>query len=1483
MSTISSQPRKALSGHAHPRSSNAATHDKQTITVLNVRFLLITLGLLVVLCPAAYFWNRYQVRRMSDELLARAAEFEQQKKWMSALKYADQYRRLHPHDPQAHIRMATIYDHVAKDARSKARAVALFDRALGLAPKEQHPELLKRHAELSLDMRRFRVAREQADRLLALNPDSVDGKRIRAIALYRQHLADGSVSETDAVAALEKARAVAPGDPTLAITLAGIYRQNRNDPEQANGVIEQMLDAAPRNSNALLAAAGYRAEYDLPGSDELVSRAVKVEPDNYTVRLAAAEGASRRWREARERDDDKQAQMHYDAAVAHYEHAIEIRPRTNLAYLALGRLQSENNERGRSLTTFEQGLRKVGGSDWDLKLALVQAQLADGKLDQAGGTLADLDALLAERRPRLSQRAALRATSQLGILRGRLLWSRQRPLEAMSVLERVVAAETAARMPGEDVTQHTNALELLGRVYASAGRWDQAAMTYEQATTLRPSETTYHLVAAEAWARAGQPASAINHYETAIRMAEEPPPPWVNQARRALIRSRLQIHGWLPADERSANIKMARDQLLAARKADDNSWELAMLEVDFVLLQSQQAGVEISDEQRGHIVKRLQTVERQAADQVGVWRALTRSYARMGLKEDADRTLERVRRLSQDDPRAYTVLHAQTLVQREQFQEAERALRQRLQSTPPDRQASLVLQLVNVLLQSQQTDEAREELARLCKLQPNNVRLLEQFFDLTLDTNADSAEARWAELEPWMQRLARADGGGRTYWKYYEARRLMDRSSSTRDASFAEASRLQTDIEARRPSWPKAFLLKAMLAGRDGRADAAIEAMKKVIRLGDQRIGNFQRLIELLYIQQRFVEADQYLARLQRTLPLSRGLTSLAISVAVGRQDWDEAVVRAKQRVDRFPDDPMARVWLGQTLLLSGQQEQAETTLREAVELAPADVRTWNGLFSFYVRTQRVEDARETLDELVENVDLPEAQQAFVLGQGCELLGDRDAARDHYRRAAELEPRSVTVHSRWAAFLLREDVGAAEQALRHVLRLAPDTPAVRRALAVVLATRPGDEGWQEAQQLLNQESAEGLDVRDQRLKAMLLARRPDPAERQQAREILEALVQGAGKASPIDRLLLARLYEAEGQLRAARSQYTTLVGTSEPDPDHVANFIGFLLRHERYVGDADVYLRQLEQREPGSFRSVALRASWLRESGRDAEIKKLIEPFAEQLLARDLDDETKAAVLLQVANLYSSLDLHGDAEPYFRQYVDQVPAAYGRLALCLAYQDRTRDAVRLCVEQLQTAENTAAGLIALSTVMVLAPESEEANRLAEPVLAEGVEDHGQDVRVLTAVATLRQMQQRYAEARRLYDRALTIDPNHLTTINNLASMLAERPESRSEARQLVQRALRLAPHNAGLHDTMGMVSFHDGDVDEAVDFLSRAVGKTDSDPRFRFHLALAHQKKGQTQEARREFQQAMKGDIDTQLLTPMERDLLKDLQTALGE
>ena len=119
-----------------------------------------------------------------------------------------------------------------------------------------------------------------------------------------------------------------------------------------------------------------------------------------------------------------------------------------------------------------------------------------------------------------------------------------------------------------------------------------------------------------------------------------------------------------------------------------------------------------------------------------------------------------------------------------------------------------------------------------------------------------------------------------------------------------------------------------------------------------------------------------------------------------------------------------------------------------------------------FLRTEQRDQARDTLAKLTESAKLSDAELAFVLAQGLELLGDLKGAEENYRKAERLAPDNVAVQRRLVAFLLRNDPSQAKLSASHLLEMSPESGEARRSLATVLAASGKDSDWREAMQLL---------------------------------------------------------------------------------------------------------------------------------------------------------------------------------------------------------------------------------------------------------------------------------------------------------------------------------------------------------------------------------------------------------------------------------
>jgi tetratricopeptide (TPR) repeat protein len=716
-----------------------------------------------------------------------------------------------------------------------------------------------------------------------------------------------------------------------------------------------------------------------------------------------------------------------------------------------------------------------------------------------------------------------------------------------------------------------------------------------------------------------------------------------------------------------------------------------------------------------------------------------------------------------------------------------------------------------------------------------------------------------------------------------------------------------------RPAWPPAHLLLAIVAERQGRIDRAIEACQQALRLGERRTRVYEQLIQLLYAKSRFSEAEEYLAQLREQIPSSEGLSSMEISLATQAGDMKRALAAAQRGVESRPQDPMARVWLGQVQLASGQTEDAEQTLLAAVKAASTDARAYNALFDFYLRTNKSPQAIQVLEDLEKNVAMSAAERAFVFAQAHERLANtekKDAAehlkkaREEYGEAQRLAPDNIAVLERRAAFLFPRDPKEAEAVLRRLLEVEPKSLSARRMLATLLAARGGEKEWQESQSLLETPAVQST-VAEQRLQASLLARRGGKDNFAKARGLLDKITADAKQSVPDDFVLLGQILEAEGRVDAARQQYQAVANRAEAAPAHIAQYVDFLLRHDGGA-EAAAWLEKLLQRQPDDLRAIALRARWLNVQQRAAEIEPAVEAAAERLLkkaaetnpakagseqatvgndgpedGRKMQAAREAAVFQQIGDIYMAAEQYAAAERWYRRLIQSAPTRYAPLVIALQRQNRLNEAAAVCIEAAKT-DASAQPAIVLATAFGIGQPTAADFEIAEPLFAKTLESHPDNVELLNTIAGVRVMQRRLDDAIALYRRIVATKPKDVFALNNLATVLAEKAETRQEAIRAIDSAIDVAGQLPALLDTKGTILILDGKAGDAIPLLKEATMAAEVDSRFLFHLALAYDGAGKGDDAKTTLKKARDRKLAQQILTPTDRRLLDELEKKLG-
>jgi tetratricopeptide (TPR) repeat protein len=622
--------------------------------------------------------------------------------------------------------------------------------------------------------------------------------------------------------------------------------------------------------------------------------------------------------------------------------------------------------------------------------------------------------------------------------------------------------------------------------------------------------------------------------------------------------------------------------------------------------------------------------------------------------------------------------------------------------------------------------------------------------------------------------------------------------------------------------------------------------------------------------------------------------------IFAAQSKWEKAAGACKKATALDPNDIRpyrlaAKVWIA-----ADQPDKAVPDLRKAAatkvsidesdrkydaKLAPDDPIALGKLFFHYVQNKQTAEARETLDQVAKNENLDKVQQASLLAFGYEQLGDKKQAETNYRKAARLGVKNPAAQVQLAAYLLGTPSAAnrseAKQLLEKVHKESPDFAPARRLLAGLFVAGGGEQAWQDARRLLEETGKDGLVTdQDRHLEAIVLSRRGGKENLDKARQILETLVADPKKAADADRRLLAGLYEAAGNVEAARRQYLKLVTREKVDPadiaayiNDIAAYINFLLRHDLF-DEADAELKKL----PDDLSMAALRAQWLRAKGQPDKIEPLLEPLADKFVKKlPTDSRAKAKFLFDVGNLYSSLDQHKAAERWYRRLVAMQPKRYPSLVGSLAQQGRMKEALDLCHEAAKTDASALPAITAAAALLAGKPSAEDFAR-AEPLLSKAAADHKDDASLLSALASVRVVQQRLDEATGIFRQALALKPDDVAALNNLATLLAESPEHRKEALQHIDQAIEIAGPQPGFLDTKGMILVFENKPADAVPLLEQAAASPLADPRYHFHLAVAYDRAGQAEKARAAFHTARKNRLDRQILTPKDQMLLTELE-----
>jgi tetratricopeptide (TPR) repeat protein len=1505
---------------------------------LSLPVLLLTIVAVPLLAGALYFIHSWRLSSLSHGLLALAAVEEGKENWLKAAEHLDRYLRIQPTDARASARLALDFSKFAAKSGAQQRAIELCYRALSAGETDDSREVRVALASHLLLAGRYLEAEREAQ--VILNETAEDPTAVRVLALayfaqWRNGAIDASrLNELHILRHMEAASGLNPKDVVLTQALAALYLEHpkvvhvdwpesneASRKEKAREAFEVLVNSSPNDALAYLARYDYRTSQQIDGAEEDLKAALRLAPEDPQVLMTAASAALRQAQMAAEAEADKAEQLNrFHAARDLYRVLVrgEVAGGQVDSHVGLGDAHRGAGESDEAIAAWNQGLKAVSQPTAHVVL---HSRIADilvetNRHSEAATSLDRIDALLADIDASVSRDARSALMQAQDLRRGSWHLQKSEPLVALPHLQRVVSRQVTDERTATAVAFGWNQL---GRAFAMLGEWDESAVAFDQAVLLQPKTMMYRLAAAQAWLQVNRPDLAIDRIE--VILSNQP----TVEAWFLMARAEFTLQRQMAKSERSW------DRFLSALGALKNSpvaqsgigeaWRIDLLEAQYLSMRSLDGDID-KDQVRNAVLAGFEKYP----DKSTYWLQGIPLLEQSSLPMEADKALAEMRNGGHSSLDV-TIARARLSSLRKKFAEGMGELESAMPSTRAEDLQRLRQELMQIAVSAGATDKVKDLLQRELSERPHDLNVMRTLTEIDLLRKDMSAVAK-REVQ------LKAMGSVGAFWaRYFATLRKLANAKGSHDPVLQEALREQAKLAAIRPQWPQVHVLRGMIEQQLNHLELAAAAYEQAVELGASDVTLYERLIFVLDRLNRSADVEKYLSLYEAQAPLSQRLTEVASSHQLKR-DPAQAVLMARQAVDKDPDNVESRLWLARLLMTAGGNEaeksEAEFHFKQAVEKSPKDLKAWSGLFSYYLRKNDRAAATSTLEDMSDKAQLDSNERSFVVAQGYELLGDWETAISHYREAAKLAPKNAVIQVRLANVLLRKDPSLAKVHLRRAVVLDPSLSQARRMLAVVLASSGVEADMREAETLLSEvKNGAIIATEDQRLRALLLAQQGGADRVDRAVRILEEIIAKGKGVVPGDRVVLSQLYEhqaariaspneSNARYKQAREQLFALAALSDATPVHLIAMSEFSLRRgdtaeaQRWAAKADgrlteakapdaettlqltgllvrlrdferadYWVNKLEGKPEYTIRSLALRANLLHVQGKVEELEKLLADEGRRHFAAAKSPEDAMKLARSLGDICSSVQNYVEAERWYRELADRDPDQVAPLILAIAQQKRVDESIQLCLSKNESASSPRFAALAASILAETGAVNGTAER-AEPMIQAALSKHSHDATLLNSVAMLRLVQERYEDAIPLFREVIKLNPKNVAAMNNLAMILAEVPTQRAEAIRIVDQAIEAVGQHPGLLDTKGAILVYEGRSTDALPLLEIATQGIDVDPRHRFHLAAAYRDLGQVDRAREQLEQAMNSQLENTILTNTDRRLLTEIRDSLS-
>ena len=1509
----------------------------------NWKAALVTLVTLLVLAPCVFFLHRMQVGRLEQHLLGGIESAKSSGDQDQTITRLNRYLVYQPEAPKQKVELTELLADPKNPKLPPEALIPLIYQAISAC--EQHSELEDKlpslREKLLENLSQSMRTGEAVEQVAKLAKEELDPELDKKLALLRYRglivagedpsigrLLPGTAAwianqcKLDPVDHLQVAIKELKGDVGLTAMLGNacvidpskLVRSNlgKLDKQELESFIlrklSEMIERHGDDPDAWLVDYQILSRIDSKKAGQDIATALEKFPDKTAILQQAAVhkmgvifGAKRNGREESLGNELQET----EGILKKIKNGSGTR--SPFTYSSLSELALVKGEKEKAIQFLEDGLRVCEPPLVDLRLRLAQIYNQFNDSDMALDALKKADEALRQDSPRLN---AVQQTEFARAIKQQWLeyYNAQGNLVAVNEQLESLLVSTAS----SDTNTELGIQAFAAESYRKIGYWDRASACYLRALALAPKNDTLRRGAAESLLKSNRTPDAIKQFEL---IQNKLPEDWMQLALLQMLVQRTDLSfddaQWKPIQ---VAIDRARETAVAGGQTTDltNLIEVIQAELDVRKTTPSMRTEKIAEWKP----KLLEMVHADPSHEF-LLKNITNLLGTWGEIESADQ----VRKISLERNPQSLEAHferAKELANSGQVKQALDYLVERLQDYPENTGLN---QFIVGLLQIDETLGPRVE--KMLDACGNNYSVMGDLCEYLLRLPQYSAEissqdkAKWLEkVELWnamMQsaemRLRKLEGEKGTAWRYTKARRLLIKSLFDEKPDFAAVVDLIRQIEESRPEWAYLFVLRGALDEQMKEPSKAIKAYQSAVGLSVDDVRVYERLIELLYQEGRFEDAETYISRLGQVSNQSNRIASVALKLSEKNQA--NSLDIARLGTEARPLDPLAWIWYAKLIERSSRMmnaqdrqasiEQAEKHLQRACGLGPDQSEPIRALFQHYAVTRQLEKVEGLAEKLESDTQItPQHDRYNALGGIYMYLNKYDRAEDCFNKAITNGGEAGANSVLKAEAMVRAGRQAdAIDFLKEMAKKMPQIRDLRHSLALMLANRNASDDWTQIDDLLTAPPF-GNSVEDRMLHARLLMSRRSYVDLEKAREKLQA-VAGVRSASSnevlftlgtINRYLLdlsnrdkIKNNDTLSYQEAAYSALQKAALSMPPNENYIASYASFLVERNR-LSEVQPLIEKLLTLGPNSRITVLVRVLWHQTQGQASLARQVALEWFSQIAKVDyspsldlskLPDETLAFTNA----LFELIEDKENADRTFEALLDHNPQfAKSYLGTLLRHDfARLRNAgLRRINQQIEELNFTPADTsVVLALVSSLEFDQDTTDALIGILKSKIDPTKVIDMVALVSMGDFFLAKKATSEALVCYKLIVEKEPKNPAALNNLANILIEiSPENAKEALEYIDKAVEILPDNSVLLDTKGTVLILLKRYDEAAQALSVAT-KKGGDPRSALHWYMALINAGKTEEAEKVKLRIDKKTLRDVYLLPEDKALLEKL------